>query len=166
MEASTFTAINPKPAEIIELSDEENMDCSFDEEDIAGDLTPLAHSQNPTKGSSLLMKLDMVRNKKTEMGESKEISDDYEFLEKIGEGAFGKVYRVICKASGKPRAVKLLYKKDLSGKKQLLSETENLKRLDHPNIIRLFEYYETKTKLFLVQELLQGEELYQRLETK
>ncbi len=154
MEASIFTSINPKPAELIELSDEEDMDCSFDEEEAVGDLTPLAHNKGPAKGSSLLMKIDMVRNKnamdKSEMGNNKEISDDYEFLEKIGEGAFGKVYKVICKASGKPRAVKLLYKKDLTGKKQLLCETENLKRLDHPNIIRLFEYYETKTKLFLV----------------
>ena len=36
-------------------------------------------------------------------------------------------------------------------------------KLDHPNLIKLMEYYETKSKIFLVQELLQGEELYDRI---
>ena len=113
--------------------------------------TPSSGGLSPTKGMDLKMKLDKVRGiNQIEMGYNNEISDYYEFLEKIGEGAFGKVYKVIHKDSGKIRAVKLLYKKDLTGKKQLLSETENLKRLDHPNIIRLYEYYETRSKLFLV----------------
>jgi hypothetical protein len=149
----SFELINSKPSEIIELSSDEDLDCSFDEEDYQSDSTPLSSSSNSTKGASLKMKIDLVRTNvrnKSEMGNGKEISDDYEFLEKIGEGAFGKVYRVVSKDNGKTFAVKLLYKKDLTGKKQLLSETENLKRLDHPNIIRLYEYYETKTKVFLV----------------
>ena len=108
--------------------------------------------------------LENIRKLKP-IANDREISEDYEFCEKIGEGAFGKVYRVVHKASGIPRAVKVLYKKDLTGKKQLLVETESLKKLDHPNIIRLYECYESKSKLFLVQELLKGEELYQRLES-
>jgi len=46
-----------------------------------------------------------------------------------------------------------------------MSEIDNLKRLDHPNVIRLYETFETSTKLFLVQELLMGEELYQRIQS-
>ena len=81
---------------------------------------------------------------------NKEITDYYHFIEKIGEGAFGKVYKAIDKASGKERAIKYLYKKDITNRKQLLNETENLKKLDHPNITRLFETYQTKSKFFLV----------------
>ncbi len=46
-----------------------------------------------------------------------------------------------------------------------MSEIENLKKLDHPNVIKLYESYETSSKLFLVQELLLGEELYQRIQS-
>jgi calcium-dependent protein kinase len=70
------------------------------------------------------------------------------------------VYKAIHKDTGKVRAIKLLYKKQMTSKSEVISEIENLTKLDHPNVIRLYEYFETKSKLFLVQELLLGEELY------
>ena len=64
------------------------------------------------------------------------------------------------------RAIKLIFKKKVDSPKSILSEIESLRKLDHPNLIKLFEHYETKTKIFLVQELLLGEELYERLKMK
>ena len=58
------------------------------------------------------------------------------------------------KDSGKFRAIKLLYKKQISNKSEVISEIDNLTKLDHPNVIRLYEYFETKSKIFLVQELI------------
>jgi calcium/calmodulin-dependent protein kinase I len=44
-----------------------------------------------------------------------------------------------------------------------MAEIESLMKLDHPNLVKLIEYYETKSKIFLVQEMLNGEELYDRI---
>lgn len=68
--------------------------------------------------------------------------------------------------TGIPRAIKLIYKKKVESAKSILSEIESLMKLDHPNLIKLYEHYETKSKIFLVQELLKGEELYERLRMK
>lgn len=45
-------------------------------------------------------------------------------------------------------------------------EIELLKRFDHPNIIKILEYYETREKIYIVQELCKGIELYQFIRKK
>lgn len=35
-----------------------------------------------------------------------------------------------------------------------------LTHLDHPNILRLYEFYEVKNRFFLVTEYFEGEELF------
>ena len=65
--------------------------------------------------------------------------------------------------TGIERAIKKIYKKHIDHR-QIVAEVESLKKLNHPNLIRLINYHETKNKLFLVQELLLGEQLYERLE--
>ena len=42
-------------------------------------------------------------------------------------------------------------------------EIELLKRFDHPNIIKIIEYYETWDKIYIVQDLCEGEELYKTI---
>lgn len=43
------------------------------------------------------------------------------------------------------------------------NEIEALRKLDHPNIIKLFEIYEDETSFYLVQELVKGGELFDEL---
>ncbi len=38
----------------------------------------------------------------------------------------------------------------------LYAELEVLKELDHPNILKLYEYYETTSKIFLITEYIEG----------
>ena len=38
-----------------------------------------------------------------------------------------------------------------------------LKRLDHPNIIKLYEFYEDEKRYYLVTELCTGGELYDEI---
>jgi len=43
---------------------------------------------------------------------------------------------------------------------RLRYEIDILKNLDHPNIVRLLEVYESKNNIYLVTELFRGVELY------
>jgi calcium/calmodulin-dependent protein kinase I len=45
----------------------------------------------------------------------------------------------------------------------IIQEIESLRKVDHPNIIKLHELYETKEKVFLVQELLRGTHVLNRI---
>ena len=90
--------------------------------------------------------------------EQKDITEVYEIREQIGQGGYGKVYKAIHRESGVTRAIKKIKRKNLDydNQKHLLSEFESLKKLDHPNIVKLIEHYEDKDHIFLVQEYLSG----------
>ena len=48
-------------------------------------------------------------------------------------------------------------------RERLLQEVLILGRLHHPNIVKLYEVYETPNAMYLIMELLSGGELYTRL---
>jgi hypothetical protein len=85
----------------------------------------------------------------------------------LGSGISGLVRLVTHKATGVKYAVKCL---DLSlvdtekGLAQLREEIFIMCQLDHPNIVRLEEVYESHTEIYLVQELCVGGELFDRLD--
>ena len=85
----------------------------------------------------------------------------------LGSGIAGMVRLVTHKATGLKYAVKVL---DLglvetpTGLQQLREEIFIMCQLDHPNIVRLEEVYESHTEIYLVQELCLGGELFDRLD--
>lgn len=93
----------------------------------------------------------------------KNIRDDYEFQNTLGEGSFGTVFRVLHKSSNDQRAVKKINgikDKDL---KKLKEEYTNLMILDHPNIVKIFERYEEGNFQYIVTELCKGGTIYDYL---
>lgn len=50
-----------------------------------------------------------------------------------------------------------------SQRERLLQEVLILGRLHHPNIVKLYEVYETPNAMYLIMEMLGGGELYTRL---
>jgi len=80
----------------------------------------------------------------------------------LGEGAFGVVQMATLKSNGEKRAVKIIDKLllDSQDRIRLKYEIDILRNLNHPNIVRLYEVYENKNKLLLVQELCDGYELF------
>lgn len=46
------------------------------------------------------------------------------------------------------------------------TEVEIMSQIDHPNIIKLYEVYDEKQKLYMVLELMTGGELFDRIVEK
>jgi calcium-dependent protein kinase len=93
------------------------------------------------------------------------IQQDYELGPILGSGAYGSVRTAVHKASGQERAIKTVKKEKLSKSMQsqgrFFAEIEILRQIDHPNILRLFEFYEDKKSYHLVTEILKGGELFE-----
>ena len=96
------------------------------------------------------------------------IKSHYNMMDQIGKGSFGHVQKAYLKVdSGKKRPFaiktveKSVHQKEL---KRFLREIEILKTLDHPNIIRFFEAYESRNSYFIIQELCEGGDLGKLLE--
>lgn len=48
----------------------------------------------------------------------------------------------------------------------LINEIELMRALNHPNIIRLHEVFETDNSLYMVLDLLEGGQLYDKIKAK
>ena len=81
--------------------------------------------------------------------------------EYVAEGAFGKVFKAYHRESGHLVAVKQIAKgqmdeKDLEVQK---NDIELLRVCDHPNVVRLHDYFEDPINIYLVLEYLEGANL-------
>ena len=83
----------------------------------------------------------------------------------LGRGNFANVKKATLKSNGEVRAVKIIDKLELNDEERvrLKYEIDILKNLDHPNILRLYELYETRSDLILVTELCDGCELFEEI---
>mmetsp|Transcript_14173 Transcript_14173/g.36374 ORF Transcript_14173/g.36374 Transcript_14173/m.36374 type:complete len:322 (+) Transcript_14173:123-1088(+) len=87
----------------------------------------------------------------------------------LGEGSFGVVQRVTDRKTGKQYACKhiSLYQGDERDtayiREEILREVDAMCELEHPNIAGLVEYHETESAVYIVMELLGGEELCEAL---
>lgn len=85
----------------------------------------------------------------------------------LGDGVNGEVRKVVNKETGEMFALKRLNMLNVKSEKQamqLLDEIEIMCMLDHPNIIKLEEVYESEDFIYLVEELCHGGELFDRLD--
>jgi calcium-dependent protein kinase len=93
-------------------------------------------------------------------------SENYDIKKKLGEGSFGIVWQVEHKQTGLPRAMKKIIKNPKSHKESehdILNEIHILKRMDHPNIVKIFEFYNTIEGYYLITEHCDGGELFQEV---
>jgi len=93
--------------------------------------------------------------------------DDFEFGRLLGEGKFGKVYLVREKASSYICALKILSKAQLQHagvEHQLRREIEIQSRLRHPNILKLYGYFYSRCRIFLILEYAPGGEILKELQ--
>lgn len=96
----------------------------------------------------------------------KAFQEEYKIGKNLGSGAFGEVRKVIHRATNENRAVKI-FRKDLavsdSSQKKLMEEINILRSLDHPNIIRVYEFFEDNKRFYIVMEQCSGGELFEEI---
>lgn len=90
---------------------------------------------------------------------NRNLFDEYDICEKLGEGAFGCVYKTCHKKTNFIRAVKAIKKKHIDGN-ALNNEISVLKNLDHPNVIKLFECFYDSNYYYMIEEYCSGGDLY------
>ena len=95
---------------------------------------------------------------------------DYKQVKLLGQGGFGKVFEVEHKISKLSRAVKEIAKSKAGGtaeeREKFIMEVSILARLDHPNIMKIFELYEDSHNFYVVSELIRGGELFDYISKK
>ncbi|KAF6728863.1 Serine/threonine-protein kinase 36 [Oryzias melastigma] len=91
--------------------------------------------------------------------------NSYHVLELAGEGSFGRVHKGRKKGSGQVVALKFMPKVGRTDKelRSLKREIEIMRNLKHPNIVQLFDSFETDTEVVVVTEYAEGQ-LFQVLE--
>ncbi|KAJ6715807.1 CBL-INTERACTING SERINE/THREONINE-PROTEIN KINASE 3 [Salix koriyanagi] len=90
----------------------------------------------------------------------------YEMGRTIGEGTFAKVKFARNSETGEPVALKILDKEKVLKHKmaeQIKREVATMKRIKHPNVVRLYEVMGSKTKIFIVLEFVTGGELFDKI---
>lgn len=87
--------------------------------------------------------------------------DRYRVTGRIGAGAMGVVYLAIDEQLGRQVAVKLLHRHvasdaALGGDARLLREARALARLDHPNVVRVYEVGAHQGQIYVAMEYVEG----------
>jgi len=96
------------------------------------------------------------------------VEDKYELGQELGRGGFSIVREGRNKVTGEKVAVKFIEKKfvDQEELKLLQREIDIMARVQHTNVLRLFEIFDTDSKLSLVMELVNGGELFYKIVDK
>ena len=87
-------------------------------------------------------------------------SDKYIRGKKLGSGTFGVVYEAKNTLFNNIVAMKVIKKEKSMDNLLIKNEIDILKKLSHPNIVRIYEFYESKNNFYLINEYCDGGELY------
>jgi len=92
----------------------------------------------------------------------------FKFLERIGSGTFGSIWRGQARADGEEVAIKVMKKKmmEKADFEDLDKELDIMNVLDHPNITRMIAVFDEDEYYFLVSELMQGGDLAESINTE
>ena len=97
------------------------------------------------------------------------MSEEYEFIENIGQGMYGRVYKARNKKENKYYAIKRLNFKDINEKekKQINNEVSCIKKLKHPNIISYKDSFNDEDNYFnIVTTFCEGGDIYNKIQNQ
>ena len=79
----------------------------------------------------------------------------YKIRKILGKGAFGIVYKAFELCSGRIVAIKQI-PINSSNRKYVIKEIELLKNLEHPNIVKYYNYLKEENHIYIIMEYLEG----------
>jgi len=128
---------------------------------------PYQPVQNPMPAAPKVSQPPTTRAYKvTQMDEQQLLAsklEDFEFMEILGTGTFGKVRLCKHKATKKHFCMKILNKARIHRLKQtehIHNEKNVLRQINHPFIVRLFNSFKDSKSLYLLLEFIPGGELF------
>lgn len=86
----------------------------------------------------------------------------YNVISTLGEGSYGTVYlaeNLLTKNKVAMKKIKKI-KENIIDEMEIKNEIEILKQLDHPNIVRILEFYSTHKAYYIITDYCQSGELY------
>ncbi|KAL2021588.1 hypothetical protein VTK56DRAFT_6941 [Thermocarpiscus australiensis] len=90
----------------------------------------------------------------------------WELLDKMGDGAFSNVYRARdLQGNAGEVAIKVVRKYEMNSMQRanILKEVSIMRQIDHPNIIRLIDFHESREYYYIILELAPGGELFHQI---
>ena len=85
----------------------------------------------------------------------------------LGSGAWGEVRKCVHRVTQEARVAKIVKKIDMPEEyiktRAAINEAMVLKKLDHPNLPRIYEFFEDEANYFIVIEYLKGGDLFDRI---
>lgn len=114
-----------------------------------------------------------ARGEAVTFGFSTDFDTQYKLGKELGRGQFGTTHMCEKVRTGEELAVKIIRKKILNSKESIedvRKEVSIMKTLTkgegHPNIVKLYDYYEDAKNVYLVLEICSGGELFDRIIAK
>ncbi|MBW0510057.1 hypothetical protein O181_049772 [Austropuccinia psidii MF-1] len=139
----------------------------------------MALNTHGEKAEALIERARLAKNK---LPKYEGLPDHFLLIEKMGDGAFSNVYKAFDKRTSQKVAIKCVRKFELNRsqevkhlnadlKKQprateranILKEVSIMRTLNHPSIVKLISFTESKEHYFLVLELMEGGELFHQI---
>jgi eukaryotic-like serine/threonine-protein kinase len=93
----------------------------------------------------------------------------YRILGKIGQGAMGEVFRAHDPVIGRDVAIKVMSASvgdDEELRRRFQREARSAGRLNHPNIVTIYDYGEDRGRIYIAMELLEGRDLKDLIGTR
>ena len=112
--------------------------------------------------------VDLLALSKKEDGDpqiGRVVSERFRIVGLLGEGGMGTVYRARQLDFNREVAIKLMKREDAGADymRRFLAEAEIIANLQHPHVVRLYDFGRTKdAELYMVMELLDGRSLSER----
>lgn len=96
------------------------------------------------------------------------LSDKYTLKKVLGQGKFGTVRKAVHRNNPElVVSIKTIHKNDkVFDIKTLRREINILKAIDHPNIVKFYEFFEEDNDIHIVMEFCSGGELFEKIATK
>ena len=131
------------------------------------DLKKIGQDANKSDPSSFLSFTPIkVTNELIVAESSSNLEKEYKRIKFLGEGSYASVYQVQNRFTGSICAMKVIKKKFASSsteEKEIRNEINILRMMDHPNILKLFEFYSNQKEFSIVTELCPLGELFDQI---